>query len=149
MKLGKIVLLTTAHATEDVEKVEKALRLIAGEDAYCTQYKQEGHHGNPIILFKIELKKQKEIMQVVNRLLRALNNEERTRMCTEISKRLDETGTLHLRFDKQLAYAGELRICGGSDSVVIKLKIPTYPHSREEAIQLARELLCSNPSISH
>jgi hypothetical protein len=53
---------------------------------------------------------------------------------------MDDRGNLFLRFDKQRAYLGDLKIVEHGDSLHLKLKIAAYPARKEEALKVARQI---------
>lgn len=142
MRLGKITLTTTSQATEDLKKVERALSIFLPSDVSPIIRKYEGYHGNVIHLLSVSLEKNRDIRAFLDLLKESMSHEMQKGLCEEIPERMDADGVLHLRFDKQRAFLGEIVLTRGADSIVVSLKIPTYPKSREEAIKRAREMLC-------
>jgi len=59
---------------------------------------------------------------------------------SEMPDRLDDDQVFHLRFDKQEAYMGRVRIVSSSDAITAKVKIETYPKNREMAGKIVEEL---------
>ena len=122
MKAVRIEARVISHATEDFDKVVSALAKTLGlkEDEIRKNMevvKAEGHHGNPITLIRIELKG-KKADKVVRSIFQRMEDIE-----WEILKRgledRSEGAKLFLRFDKQEAYMGNLRLNSGSDVVRI------------------------------
>ncbi|HIH69834.1 RNA-binding domain-containing protein [Methermicoccus shengliensis] len=142
MRLGKVTITTTSQATEDLSKVERALSLFLPPDISPTIRKYEGHHGNIIHLLSASLEKNRDIRAFLTLLREGMSRQMREVLCEQIPERMDADGVLHLRFDKQRAFLGEIMLTRGADSIVVSMKIPTYPKSRDEAIKRAREMLC-------
>jgi len=57
------------------------------------------------------------------------------------STRIDESCRLYLRFDKQLAYRGELVLTDSGDAIHLKLKTAAFPAKREVAIGLVEKFI--------
>lgn len=98
-----------AHATEDENKVQTAVRTLFLTDLLETLVFEKqsctGHHGNPIILFSAKLTDKKLLpteLEKIGSSLSALDKEELDR---DIKLHL-EKGNLYLRFDKQSAFLG-------------------------------------------
>ncbi len=142
MKLGKATLITTSQATEDIKKVERALALFLPHGITPTIRKYEGYHGNIIHLLKVELERSRDVSAFLDILRGSMSEHTRSTLWDEIPERMDDDCVLHLRFDKQRALFGETVLTTGSDCIVVSMKIPTYPKSRDEAIKRAREMLC-------
>jgi hypothetical protein len=47
---------------------------------------------------------------------------------------------LHLRFDKQQAYLGNIAFSESVDPIIVKIKVATYPKNRDKAIEVMEEL---------
>ena len=55
--------------------------------------------------------------------------------------KIDESCRLYLRFDKQLAYRGELVLTDSGDAVHLKLKVASFPAKREIAVDLVEKFV--------
>ncbi len=53
---------------------------------------------------------------------------------------MDDSGNLFLRFDKQRAFLGDLKVVDHGDSIHLKIKIAAYPAKKKVAIKIARKL---------
>lgn len=104
--------------------------------------KYEGYHGNPIHVIEVELVKKKQIKEFIESFVRSLSEEDLDLLCSELDERMDEFGVLHIRIGKQEAYLGNVSLTRGADSIVIKMKIPSYPQSKEGSLRRAREIFC-------
>ena len=132
-----------AHATEDEQKVLKALQVLLPEEVEVRRGKLKGHHGNPIFTFTASIKQRKLVRELWARMTTKLRAGELDKLSRAVPERVDETCHLYLRFDKQLAYAGEFALTEGSDAVHIELKVAAYPAKREVATRLVREFIAS------
>jgi RNA binding exosome subunit len=125
------------HATEEEERVLKAFTFVSGiESPEVT--KAEGYHGNPITIFTGSLEDSRGIRAFWRRVEEAGELEAVLR---DIGRRVDEECQLHLRFDKQEAYMGRLKIARHDDVVSVRGKVAAYPARRERAIQAVIQYL--------
>lgn len=147
-----IILRATAHATEDQARVLQALSLFlpenytknsSGDSGNIDYMEIEGHHGNPMVLYSVTLKRKPEIKAFTEKLNAGLSPESRAILLGELHERLDDELMLHLRFDKQHAYLGHLHISDTKDPIIVKLKVATYPKNREKAIQAMEDLFAA------
>jgi RNA binding exosome subunit len=131
---------TLVQATEDREKVILAVQDLLGSDKVgeIEFFPSEGVYGNPIELMIVTIKKQREIKEVLNRWKdlvfwkKALGSME---------DRLDEDNTFHVRVDKDSAFDGKPEIWTSGSSIQIRLKVATFPASREGSLKILEALL--------
>ncbi len=136
--IGYIDIRVFAHATENPEKVQTAVRnlfpvelaeTLTFEKTSCT-----GHHGNPIILFTAKLADRKLLPSALKKFgtdLSALDKEELSR---DIKLHL-EKGNLYLRFDKQSAYQGKTKF---SQNDPIHIKIHFKDKTPQEIVDISQ-----------
>lgn len=134
------VVSTFAHATEAEERVLDALRILLPEEIEVRRSRLKGHHGNPIVNLEARIKR-KETRKLWQRILVKLRGGESEKIARTAPDRIDETCHLHLRFDKQLAYTGELALAEGGDVIHLRLKVAAYPAKREVAVDLVEKFL--------
>jgi len=139
VKVIKLEISTMAHATEDVEKVKKAiLNIIDPELHKHIKIKittAKGYYGNPITLFKVVLrgnKASKEFSYIISR----LNTTEKKLLSLSLENRIDDFNNLYIRISKQDAYLGTIKIFDGDD--VIKV---TASLSKDVTINDIRRIL--------
>jgi len=110
--IGYIDIRVFAHATEDTEKVESAVRNLLPpeltENLIFQKTSLTGHHGNPIILFTAQLSDKKTLPAVLRRIGSALNSLDKEELCRELKLHLEKRN-LYLRFDKQAAFMGTIK----------------------------------------
>jgi hypothetical protein len=101
-----------AHATEDYEKVQAAVRnLLPDELAQTLIFETTsltGHYGNPITLFTAKLVDKKLLPAALERLGAGLNSLDKEELCRDLKLHLEKRN-LYLRFDKQSAYLGNIK----------------------------------------
>ena len=113
------------HATEDPEKCIKAISAIFPSifeyDITFTKDSAEGHYDNPIIILKT-IVRHPITEALIQNLSKKLESDDKKKLLTEIETHINDKNVLYLRFDKQEAYLGNLKI-GQSDPVHVKIKL--------------------------
>jgi RNA binding exosome subunit len=124
-----------AHATEDLSKVKSAvLKVLPDEMAHKIEFRQtnmRGHHGNPIVELKIDIKNRKDAYEVLRKVLSGLSPLDSTLLDEELTKHLDERNHLYLRLDKQRAFLGE-PVLASSDAISLAFRLGSRPRSFQE-----------------
>jgi RNA binding exosome subunit len=127
-----------AHATEDPEKVQAAVRnLMPDELAQTILFQKtvlEGHHGNPITLFTAELTNKKLLPKVLEKIGSGLNSLDKEDLRSNLKLHL-EKGNLYLRFDKQSAFSGAFKF---TQNDPIHLKIHFKNKSSEQIEEICQ-----------
>ena len=127
-----------AHATEDPEKVQTAVRnLLPDELAQTVLFEKTsltGHHGNPITLFTAKLIDKKMLPRVLEKISLGLNSLDKEELSDNLKLHL-EKGNMYLRFDKQSAF---LRVFKFSQNDPIRLKIHFKNKSSEQIADLCK-----------
>lgn len=134
---------TYAHATEDLNKVKRALlNLIpsdVAQDLTYTYEVQEGHYGNRIIIVRTLIYRPHQVQEVLKYLAEKLSPEDKKFLRETLNLRIDPAGNLYLRFSKQYAYRGILKLEDGDD--VVRLRISFTLRARKYGIEkLVEEL---------
>lgn len=135
----KIFLSAICHATESVEKVKTALSCFVG-DLNDPGLKLEintskGYFGNPLTLISVETTDNRLMEHVIGKIACSLPKDPNILM-----KHLDEEGRLHIRFNKQKAFMGEIELgCGDN---IVKMEIFFQGTLKDEKIKtFLQELL--------
>lgn len=130
------------HPTEDLAKVEAALRSVAGvPDLPVEATAMDTHHGGTVHVVEGVLDKARAIRAVLQRLLDLPGARED--LASTLDARTDDDGVFYARVDKQEALRGALVLTRGEDAVQLRLRMETYPAGREAALAALRELLDS------
>jgi RNA binding exosome subunit len=135
-----------AHATEDVSRVKEALDFfLSGAGVLegrklIEELQAEGHHGNPINILSVQLKRKAECLGFAHFVRENFSEEDVAWLKEEMPDRLDDNQVFHLRFDKQAAYLQQVKLTDSSDAITAKVKIETYPKNREKAGAIVEEL---------
>jgi RNA binding exosome subunit len=123
--LQSVQISTIAHATDDLDKVQLALRFLlpdslkAGE-VFTRRYVQ-GHHGNPIVTFEARLTKPQQVDELAHRFTRQLAKREKLLIQRNLDMHCDDQGNLYIRLDKQQAFRGAMEL-SDEDPIRVKLK---------------------------
>jgi RNA binding exosome subunit len=113
----------SSHATEDPEKVKKAVyNLFPADRIEEVTFKKgiiKGHYGNPIILFETRIKDKEMIKAFIEKLSAKLSHLDKEKMSRE-SNLFIEKSNLYLRLDKQASFEDELKLCS-TDPIHIRI----------------------------
>jgi RNA binding exosome subunit len=126
-------------ATEDEERVRKAMALFVPEDSISTTC-VTGYYGNKITILEAEMDKKKGLpfFKIIKE---QLPQPEMDRLKVEIEKRVDDNCRFYLRFDKQAAYMGEVHLMESGDTIDVCAHIESYPAKPAKAAKIIGELL--------
>ena len=123
--LQSVQISTIAHATDDLDKIQTALRFILpeslkGREIFTRKYMQ-GHHGNTIVTFEAKLTKHQEVDQFIDHFTKQLTKNEKLLIKRDLGVHSDDEGNLYIRLDKQQAFRGEVQL-GDEDPIRVRLK---------------------------
>jgi RNA binding exosome subunit len=128
-----------AHATEDPDKVQNAVRnvipAILIDTVVFEKANLTGHYGNPIILFETRIKERTVAQAVFEKLSLGLSMLDKEFLSSEIKQHFDK-GNLYIRLDKQSAYLNEMKF---SQTDSIHFRIHFRQHGLEEVIDICRK----------
>jgi RNA binding exosome subunit len=135
------------HATEDLEKVKVALTNVLPEEIRAELEDSlsvsmlEGHYGNPIFVLKVKIEKPELAEALLKHLLAALPPGDLLALERTLRHRLDPSGHLYLRLDKQRAYLGEVRVYDGDDVIRVRVKLSPQARQALQSNKSLKELL--------
>jgi len=124
------------HATEDSSKVELAIRAVVG-DAEVRRSVTEGHFGNTIEVLESSIDEERAIMDVFGH----MTADDISKVASTIEARIDDSCHFFLRFDKQEAFMGRLRLSDGDDVVAVRVKVRAFPAKPAVAAQAMTAVL--------
>lgn len=124
------------YATENEEKLHDLIVNVSGTDDVDAEI-SEGHHGNNMIIFSADLKKDAECKKLFERLGKDIVNG----LIARIDDRIDDDCTFHMRIDKQAAVLGRYEIAHHGDVISITSKIASHPAKKELAVKSMRSFL--------
>jgi RNA-binding protein len=126
-----------AHATEDPTKVQTAVQnLLPVELAQTLVFEKTnctGHHGNPIVLFTAKLTDKKLLPKSLEKFGKELSSLDKEELDRDIKLHLEKSN-LYLRFDKQSAFLGALKL---SQKDPVHLKV----HFKNKTAEQIKEIL--------
>ena len=129
-----------AHATEDVDKVVKAVQNILPseyvQDVTFEQNVVEGHYGNPITFFETRIKEKETVCALVEKLSDNLSSLDKKELNREIHRYI-EKGSLYIRLDKQAAFQGKIKLV---TSDPIRIRIRFKKTKLEDVLEVCREI---------
>ncbi|RLG05226.1 MAG: hypothetical protein DRN68_08920 [Thaumarchaeota archaeon] len=125
-RVDGILIQVLCHATEDEEKVMRAVENIIGseamENASITSQSLTGYYGDPILFIRLKIDDSKIAGSVLARILSNLSKYDLQDVLRERSKIGKHGGKIYFRFDKQAAYLGSFRIMD-KDPIRIQVNI--------------------------
>jgi RNA-binding protein len=125
------------HATEEEDRVRRAVDFVLpGAEENRTVV--EGQFGNPLIILSRRETNGSRIQRVWTRFEEAGIL---SRVRTDVARRLDEDGVLHLRLDKQTAFGEDLSLSSGSDAIDLQVKLKAFPANAAVLRRVADELV--------
>jgi RNA binding exosome subunit len=130
---------TLVYGTENEDKVREAIQNVI-PSAQPQEEVTEGYYKNPLSVLHQQITKKRELKDFIQKITQ-LKISEKKRLLRELEERMDDKGNLFLRFDKQRAYLGELKLLEHGDAIHIRLKIAAYPARKDIAVKVARQLI--------
>lgn len=100
-----------------------------------------GFEDKKIIVFTVFVKKQKHTNLVLKNLFSKLNKEQKDLLLKQLDSRLDETLHFYLRLDKDKLLKNEYWITDTGNCFHFKFAIAAYPHKRDVAREIVKEIL--------
>ena len=136
--IHNITLRAIAQATESMDRVKTALSLFIFDNE-IESITTEGHFGNSITILQARLKG-RDCNRFIEYLKAKMTDNELRRLKNELPERVDDDCILHIRFDKQAAYSGILKLATTADTITAEFKLRAYPARRENAIAIAETI---------
>ncbi|MEM2548509.1 MAG: RNA-binding domain-containing protein [Nitrososphaerota archaeon] len=124
MRIDKMLLQVLCHATEDEEKVMKAVENVVRFDRMSkmkivTQV-LKGYYGDPLAMIRFEVLDPDTSLEIVKDIFSRLSEYERHDLIENCIEGGRHGGKLYIRLDKQAAYNGVLRL---SDKDPIRIEV--------------------------
>jgi RNA binding exosome subunit len=146
MRAHHVRITTFIQATEDEDKVLDAIATfipeeIDDDDVYFDVNETKGYFGNPIKVVNAEIKRSRAVRAFLKNLKELLSEEDRRYILEHLDEKVDEEGTLYLRFNKQKAYLSEVELDEGADVVQVRIKVKAFPMRKEAVVKDVREWL--------
>ena len=141
-KAFSVKISTITHATEDPEKVARVIRnlFLGGTSLGFTITRAKGHHGNEIATSVLMIRNATNAEVFLKNIWSGLSQLDKTEVYSSLASRIDSTGTMFLRIDKQAALKGRIRL-ENTDPVKIEISFGTDPSKRNEFVDNIRRML--------
>ena len=122
VKISSLKVSAIVHATENSGKVNQAMRNISGPNgtAEAAVNRAKGHHGNQITTLVLTVKNPKAAENCVRDTWNRLSTLDQETVTSSLATRVNPSGILYLRIDKQSAFKEKIRL---QDSDPIRLSI--------------------------
>ncbi|MBS3816400.1 MAG: hypothetical protein KGY76_02425 [Candidatus Thermoplasmatota archaeon] len=128
---------TYCHATENLDKVKKAIENLVGQELEMEVSDAEGYYGNPIKILEGKISRNREMDAFFDRLPREIIK----RLLDDLERRIDERCNFFFRIDKGKAYDEEFSLTRGDYSIRVRARVESYPSRKETAVEKMEEYL--------
>ena len=122
-QIAYVTIRVFSHATEDPAKVQTAVKNTLPEtlteNLVFEKTALTGHYGNPITICEAKLTNRTALTQALEKIGSQLNSLDKEQLCSEMQQHIEKRN-LYLRFDKQSAYLGSLKL-GTVDPIHFKI----------------------------
>jgi RNA binding exosome subunit len=153
VKAFSVKISTISHATEDPQKVAQAIRNLDLDETFAgsTINRAKGHHGNEIVTSVFTIRNAKVAESFLEKIWNGFSDSDRTEIYSSLASRVDRTGTLFLRIDKQEALKGIIRL-ENTDPIRIEISFRAKSSRHNELVDEIRKTLeeiqgpASNPA---
>ncbi len=113
------------QATEDEEKVRRAVGALVGEELPEERQEAEGHYGNTIVWIRHHLTGD-EALAGLRGIVSHMGEDEKKAILTDLGSGLDEHNALFLRLSKQVLLMKGAAVLASSDPIRVKVKPRSY-----------------------
>ncbi|NJE49114.1 RNA-binding protein [Thermococcus sp. 9N3] len=146
LRAHHVRLTTFIHATEDEDKVLEAIGTfipeeIDDEDVHFEVEETTGFFGNPIKVVNVEIKRSRAVRTFLKHFKELLDENARRYILENLDEKVDDEGTLYVRFNKQKAYLGDVEVDEGADVIQVRIKVKAFPMRKETVVKAVREWL--------
>jgi RNA binding exosome subunit len=120
------------QATEDEEKIKRAVATLVGRDLPEERQEAEGHHGNKIVWVRHHLTgedAQAGLRGIVSR----MGGDEKESILGGLDSGLDEHNALYMRLNKQVLVVNGAVVLASSDPIRVKVKPRSHMVKRDPA----------------
>lgn len=129
---------TIAHATDDLSKVQAALRAILPDslkerELFTRRYLQ-GHYRNPIVTFEAKLTRPSDVEDFTQHFIKRLSKSEKLLIQRDLDLHSDAEANLFIRVDKQQAFRGTVEV-GDEDPIRVRLKFSRLAGKSEDLMK--------------
>ncbi|KUO41441.1 MAG: hypothetical protein APZ16_06515 [Candidatus Hadarchaeum yellowstonense] len=122
------------HATEDEQRALELLKGLLPSPVEVRRSLLTGHHGNPITVLEARINQKKDLREFWQTIIARMDEAALAELRRTVEKKVDDSGFLYLRFDKQLAQEGKLVPTEVGESIHVRFKVVSFPAKREVAV---------------
>lgn len=136
-RIRSISVSSFVNATEDRKKVIESISNLIGEidEEMISSAMAEGSFGNPIEILNVEMTRKKDVQRCFGIIS---TSQYYTSSFVPPYERLDGHLVYHIRLGKDSCFLGAPILWEKGESIVMRIRVHTYPSSREEAVELLR-----------
>ena len=121
MSITQLDLEVNLHATEDLERVVNYLVRLLTDKAPIVIEVLYGHYGNPIYRVASSIRDGDLAMSIIKSICSSMIN--RDYLLRTIGNRVDDSGNVFLRLDKQEFVRGRIVLSDGDDVIRVKIRV--------------------------
>ena len=121
MSITQLDLEVNLHATEDLEKIINYLVRLLTDRAPIVIEVLYGHYGNPIYRIESSIKDGNLAMSIIKSICSSMVN--RDYLLKTIGNRMDNSGNVFLRLDKQEFVRDRIVLSDGDDVIRIRVRV--------------------------
>lgn len=115
--------------------IEKEKITIQGQNAL-------GFNDKKITIFEVALTKNRHVRAFLDNLVAKISEHDKQTLLRQLDSRVDEDANFFLRFEKErLSEHHDLLLTDGGNCYHIKIKIASFPSTKEAAIKAVRNML--------
>ena len=104
-----------------------------GTPVGSTMNRAKGHHGNEIVTLEFTIRSARNVESLLQNIWSGFSRLDRIEIYSSLASRIDSTGTLFLRIDKQDSLRGRIRL-ENSDPIKIEISFRTKSPKSEELV---------------
>lgn len=145
-KFHNIVVTVFSKEEGNNEEIKQKLKEIfpfdlEEEKAELKEKNATGIGESKIKIYEVELTKEKTIKLFVDAFLEKLTKEQKETLIQQKETRLDDELHFFIRLDKEKMLNDQYEVTDSGNCYHIKLKIASYPATKEKALQIIEEVL--------
>lgn len=141
--IASIEIVTFSHATENTERVVKALKNLLPEtileEVEFGEEELTGYYGNPIKILRARVTEKGAINQIVALLASNLSSPDKLSLGQEMRLKGEKDRDLFIRLDKQAAYLGKMQL-SSRDPIKIRFRFKLHPKGYKKFFEVYQEM---------
>ena len=141
--IASIEIVTFSHATENTERVVKALKNLLPEtileEVEFGEEELTGYYGNPIKILRARVTEKGVINQIVALLASNLSSPDKLSLGQEMRLKGEKDRDLFIRLDKQATYLGKMQL-SSRDPIKIRFRFKLHPKGYKKFFEVYQEM---------